>query len=184
MKFSVTTSDPADPEDLRALLLEVTEELSGPGATVLETRMNCEGNPILMKDAGLHPVVVSFDLENGEQALIRGLQAVELLTTALPWLNQVYADLQEEHRSVKLVVVSRKPVPGSAAILATCPALQLYLFRLLHIDDEPRLWLECLSADSAIGESAATDSAATRSANDEDGLPVLSEEEANYFRQL
>ena len=186
MKFSITASNPDDVEQLRCLLLDASEDLSGPGSRILESGMTGAGSPILILDADHHPVVVSFDLENGEKALIEGLRAIELINTAHPWLSQVYADLQEGQQPAKLIVVSRNPVPGSATILAACPGLRLYIFKLLRINDETALWLDCISADTALeaGNGPAEDNSGNRSANDENGLPALSEEEAAYFMQL
>lgn len=186
MKFSITAANPDDVEQLRTLLIDASEHLSGPGCCVLDSAMSCDGNPILLQDADHHPVVVSFDLESGEKALIEGLRAIELLNTAQPWLSQVYADLQEVQQPAKLIVVSRKPLPGSATILAACSRLRLYIFSLLQINNETALWLDCISADTpAENENRPTEyTSRKRSMSDENGLPILSEEEATYFRQL
>ena len=146
-----------------------------------------DGNPILMADAQQHPVLISFDPECAQTALLNGLQAAEQLATALPWVNQVYAALNKQQRPPKLVVVTRLPPPGAAAILAGCANLSLFRYKVLRINGDTGVWLEpvqtipgapCEPVPESVQPVALADSPPA------ENLPSLSEEERSYFQQL
>ncbi len=169
-------------KELRRLLIEVADQLTGSDSQVLEPRLPWDGNPIFLADAHQRPVLISFDPECAQTALIKGLQAAEQLATALPWVNQVYAALGKQQRPPKLVVVCRVPPPGAAAILAACPNLSLFCYKVFNIDGDAGVWLEPVqAAPEAFGEPAPAQPADPLPA---ENLPPLSEAEKAYFQQL
>ena len=180
------------PEQLRALLLDEVEQLAGGGSRVLEPKLPWEGHPILLVDAELHPVVVSFDVEQGQTALINGLAAVEKLSAALAWVNQVYESLQQRQQPPMLVVISPQYPPGTSAILSACPGLRLLQFRIMRVNSETGLWLEALTEQSRGNSDLAPPRKVTtvpipvsdHEPPAEDDLPALSNEETTYFQQL
>lgn len=189
--MKIQTIELQDREELRALLLDAAEELAGPGAGVLEPRLPWDGHPILLVDAEQRPVLVSFDNLNAQASLLSGLNATEMLSTALPWLNRIYEALGEKQLAPKLVVVSRDAPPGSDPVLNQCACLRLFQFRALRVNGETGLLLEPLQATAA----AVTPTASAAQPqpriqpvdplpSHEQSLPPLSGEEDAYFQQL
>jgi hypothetical protein len=188
MSVTIETSRAGDREQLRKLLLDNTDQLIGTGNSILEARLRWDGQPILLADAARRPVLLSFETEHSETALLNGLRGVEQLCKALAWANQVYAELQQQ-KTPRLVVVAEDFPPGSSAVLNGCPDLILYRYKLLSINSELSLWLERLRASGepqAIPEEA-SERGATKQLPDaasNDVLPALSEAESAYFQQL
>jgi len=198
MKLCIETSEPCDREELRTLLIDAAEQLLGSGSTLLEAKLPWDGNPILFVDADGHPVLISFDPEQSQSALLNGLQTSEQLSSALLWVNQVYEALENRQLPVRLIIVSRDYPPGSQAILSGCPQLALYRYRTLSINGETGIWLEQLNnpvegapmtgpaprvvADDRPG--ATTHPAEPQQASSDIELPSLSDEEASFFQQL
>lgn len=188
MKLKIETAQNCDREQLRDLLLGASEQLVGAGSQVLEPRLRWEGQPILLADAGLHPVLISFDPDSSETALLNGLSGVERLLSALPWINQVYEALQQQQRSARLVVVAPDFPPGASAVLHGCTELSLFRYRALSVNGESGVWLEQLNTvvhSSAAPQAAPqidTDTLPPQASNDI--LPPLSDAESAYFQQL
>ncbi len=197
MKLCIETSEPCDREELRTLLIDAAEQLLGGGGTLLEAKLPWDGNPILFVDADSRPVLISFDPEQSQSALLNGLQTSEQLSSALPWVNQVYEALGNRQLPVRLVVVSRDYPPGSQAILSSCPQLAIYRYRTLNINGETGLWLEQLDNPAegssttgttplAVpdGRPATTHNPEPQQADTGNELPPLSDEESAFFQQL
>ena len=199
MKLCIETSESCDREELRTLLIDAAEQLLGTGSTLLEAKLPWDGHPVLFADADGHPVLISFDPEQSQSALLSGLQSSEQLSSALPWVNQVYEALRNQQLPVRLIVVSRGYPPGSQAILSGCPQLMLYRYRTLSINGETGLWLErlCdLSENAPITETpprSVPDSTPAPEAHPLDEppqlassteLPPLTDEESAFFQQL
>lgn len=197
MKLCIETAESCDREELRTLLIDAAEQLLGAGSSLLEAKLPWDGHPVLFADADGHPVLISFDPEQGQSALLNGLQTSEQLSNALPWVNQVYDALGNRQLSVRLIVVSRCYPPGSRTILAGCQQLTLYRYRTLSINGETGLWLERLgespegtSVTDAKPRAVTDDSPEGRVAPEPtqfspgNELPTLSEEESAFFQQL
>jgi len=190
MKLCIKTSDVIDGEVLRTLLIDAANELTGGKSQLLEPKLPWDGHPILVADAELHPVLISFDPINSQSALLSGLQATEQIATALPWVNQVYAALGNQQRSPQLVVVSHDPPPGAAALLVGCPGLKLFSYKVLKVNEEAGLYLEPVGTHNEIstGMPAVTTAPVMEELSEAPNgpvvLPPLSEEEKNYFQQL
>lgn len=193
MKLHIRSTQVIDREELRTLLIDSIDELVGGNAQILEPKLPWEGHPILVADAQQRPVLISFDPDNAQAALLGGLQAAEQISDALPWINQVYDALHKQQQPPRLVVISRQAPPGAASILATCPCLTLFSYKVLQVNDETGLWLEAVGTQRS-EQSIATihpeprpEPAITRNvlpARVTDSLPPLSDEEKLYFRQL
>ncbi|HHH45072.1 MAG TPA: hypothetical protein ENK49_13115 [Gammaproteobacteria bacterium] len=192
MKLCTRTTDTIDADELRTLLIDAANELTGGESRLLEARLPWDGYPILLADAQYHPVLVSFDPINSQAALLNGLRATEQVATALPWLNQVYDALQKQLRPPRLMVVSYDPPPGAEALLAGCPDLKLFGYKVVRIRQEAGLLLEPVAAGGETGRDrpAEREAPVVTTAKEERprtgpvALPSLSEEEKNYFRQL
>jgi hypothetical protein len=190
MRLCVKTEGEVDREVLRALLIEAVDDLTGSKSQLLETTLPWDGHPILVADAEHYPVLISFDPINSQSALLSGLQATEQMATALPWINQVYAALHKQLRPPRLVVISHDPPPGASALLAGCPKLKLFSYKVVRINEETGLLLEPVitDGDASIGMEPATEPPAiARTGEPPSGpvaLPTLSEKEKAYFRQL
>lgn len=194
MKLHIQTAEPCDREQLRTLLIDAADELAGEHHHLLEAKLPWDGHPILLADSQGHPVLVSFEPQNSQAALVNGLVATEQLTAALPWINQIYASLGKQQRPLKLVIVSPEPPPGSKAILSTCPNLSLFNYRVLNINGDTGLWLEKTTELSTStgsqhrhGEtrpSPVQPVARTTADDSNTALPTLSAEESTYFQQL
>jgi len=198
MKLCIERTESCDHEELRTLIIDAAEQLMGSGNTLLEAKLPWDGHPVLFADANGHPVLISFDSEQSQAALLNGLQTSEQLSNALPWVNQVYEALGNQQLPVRLIVVSQSYPPGSETILANCPQLTLYRFRTLNINGETGLWLEqpgnqpgntvtnsakpqVFPATTAPEPEPEPDSPQVTSGNE---LPPLSEEESAFFQQL
>lgn len=191
MKLQIQNVASRDNEQLRTLLIDAVDELVGQQSRLLEAKLPWDGHPLLLADAEGHPVLVSFDLANSQAALVNGLVATEQLSAALPWINQVYEPLRQLQKPPRLVIVSTEPPPGSTALLANCPNLSLFNFRILNINGETGLLLERTAgtrqAEKPAPEPKAlpTEHAATTPRVVQSiKLPALSEEESTYFQQL
>jgi hypothetical protein len=188
MKLKIETAETPDREQLRSLLLDAADQIAGTGASILEPRLRWDGQPMLLADAQLRPVLVSFEPQDSEAALINGLRGVEQLRNALPWINQVYETLQQRQQAPRLVVVAREFPPG-ATVLGACPGLRLYRYQPLSVNGEVALCFEPLDlppAARATQESAPPrpDTTALPQQASNDILPPLSEAESAYFQQL
>jgi len=191
MKLCVKTSDVIDREVLRTLLIDAANDLTGDKSQLLEPKLPWDGHPILVADAELHPVLISFDPVNSQSALLNGLQATEQIATALPWVNQVYAALGNQQRPPRLVVVSHDPPPGAGALLVGCPGLKLFSYKVLKVNEETGLYLEPVGTHGETSTAMPSDTGAPpvmeESRQEVKGsvaLLQLSEEEKNYFQQL
>ncbi len=190
MKLCIKTSDVIDREVLRTLLIDAANELTGGKSQLLEPKLPWDGHPILVADAELHPVLISFDPVNSQSALLSGLQATEQIATALPWVNQVYAALGNQQRPPRLVVVSHDPPPGAAALLVGCPDLKLFSYKVLKVNEETGLYLEPVGRHNEVSAGMPPETAAAvmeepaETPNGPVALPPLSDEEKNYFQQL
>jgi len=192
MRLHIQTTPICSEEELRTLLIDAADELAGANSQVLEAKLPWDGYPILLVDAQNHPVLVSFDTDNSQTALFNGLRATEQLAVALPWVNQVYEDLRHQQKAPRLVVVGREPPPGTAAVLGGCPRLTLFTYKVLRINDDTGVWLECLGQKgksagftdrrAEVPKAVNTDTQAATPAAE--STPSLSEEECSYFRQL
>lgn len=187
MKLRITAADINDREELRALLIDAAAELIGENNQILEPKLPWDGHPILMVDTDLHPVLISFDPEQSQAALLNGLKAAEQLTTALPWINQVYDALRNQQRSPRLVVVSQEP-PAGGALLSSSQNLSLFTYKVLRVNGETGLWLErqdkAVHGDTKPEITSKPPTVVTTVSQDGESLPSLSEEESNYFQQL
>lgn len=194
MRLHIQTSESCNREQLRTLLIDSADELAGEQNNLLEAKLPWDGHPILLADSLGHPVLVSFELENSQAALVNGLVATEQLTAALPWINQVYASLGQKQQPPRLVLVSPEPPPGSTAILATCPNLSIFSYRILSINGNTGLWLErigglptpvaTLPGQDRIHATPVQAVVQTDAINSDTELPSLSDEESTYFQQL
>ena len=187
-----------DREELRTLLLDAAEQLAGPHTQVLEPRLPWDGHPLLLVDAARHPVLVSFDPVNAQAALLNGLNSVQMLATALPWLNRVYEALEERQLPPRLVVVTPEPPPGASTILTGCRDLRLLQYRALRVNGETGLLLEPGPGEDAAGPASPprepepvvvpdTDGAApvrAVPANPAEAELSLTPDEESYFQQL
>lgn len=191
MKLHIHSSNSRDREELRTLLIDAATELLGEGHHILEPELPWDGHPILAADASGQPILISFEPENSQAALINGLAGVEQLSAALPWINQVYDSLNNQQLPPRLVIISSEAPPGTTAILAGCPQLSLYTYKILRINGDTGIWLErltgAISAVTEVGENSTTQRqvADTRPAVAKAvNLPELSDEENGYFQQL
>ncbi|HFD80207.1 MAG TPA: hypothetical protein ENK05_07450 [Gammaproteobacteria bacterium] len=193
MTLHIENTQLRDPERLRSLLLDAAENLGGKGSVVLEPRLPWEAQAMLLADADQQPVVVSFDAEQARMALLNGLQLLEQLSAALPWINQVHDALQQKQRPPRLVVVSEDFPPGAREVLASCPSLKLFRYRALQVNGETGLWLERMNpgreqiTDTSLPTAVDEAPPAAELAPEESGesaLPPLSAEETAYFQQL
>lgn len=188
MKLCIDTAHAEDQEVLRALLIDAVDELTGGKSQLLEPKLPWDGYPILVADAELHPVLISFDPVNSQSALLNGLQATEQIATALPWVNQVYTVLDQQLRPPRLVVVSHDPPPGAVALLAGCPGLKLFCYRILSVNGEAGILLEPVEADDKALTASVTESPGMAKTGQAIAgpvvLPTLSKQEKNYFQQL
>lgn len=199
MKLCIETAETRDGEELRTLIIDAAEQLLGTGSTLLEAKLPWDGNPVLLANAEGQPVLISFDPEHSQAALLNGLKTSEQLANALPWVNQVYEALGNRQLPVRLIVVSQSYPPGSETILSNCPQLALYRYRTLSINGETGLWLEQLDGPPASAPIASTPHQATPEAvpvaetttepesavlTTGNELPPLSEEETAFFQQL
>ena len=198
MKLCIETAETCDCEELRTLIIDAAEQLLGTGNTLLEAKLPWDGHPVVFADAEGHPVLVSFEPEQSQAALLNGLKASEQLSSALPWVNQVYEALGNRQLPVHLIVVSHEYPPGSETILSNCPQLMLYRYRTLSINGETGLWLEQANSPSTGTPAGSTTaphaiSASTPSAappepesppTTDNELPPLSDEESAFFQQL
>ena len=194
MKLHIQMAEPCDREQLRTLLIDAADELAGEHHRLLEAKLPWDGHPMLLADSQGHPVLVSFEPENSQAALVNGLVATEQLTAALPWINQIYASLGKQQRPPKLVIVSPEPPPGAKAILSTCPNLSLFNYRILNINGDTGLWLEkTTELSTSTGSQHRHDEtrpspvqpvAKTTTDDSNTVLPTLSAEESTYFQQL
>lgn len=196
MKLRIRSHSQCDREELRTLLIDAADELVGADNFLLESQLPWDGHPILLADAHRHPVLVSFDLANSQAALLSGLHGTDQLAAALPWINQVYRQLEHRHKPPRLVVVTGEPPPGSAAVLrASGPALSLFSCKVLSVNGDTGVLLEPLNEARADLQPNAAPTAAVAvatpapvvtptPASATDTLPPLTEDERSYFQQL
>jgi hypothetical protein len=193
MKLHIQSLPNCSQEELRALLIDAADQLAGANSCLLEPKLHWDGNPILLADAQGHPVLLSFDTENSQAALLNGLHAIEQLAVALPWVNQVYDNLKQQQKAPRLVVVSREPPPGAGVVLADCSRLKLFTYRVLRINDDTGIWLECLEQEHGSAGLIDTRDTGPKAVNTDQipaqptptgNMPTLSEDERADFRQL
>jgi hypothetical protein len=189
MKLHIHSRNTQDREELRTLLIDTLGDLLGDGHHVLEAKLPWDGHPILAADAAAHPVLISFEPDNSQAALINGLAGVEQLSAALPWINQVYDVLGNRQLPPRLIIISSDAPPGSGAILTECPNLLLYTYKVLRVNSDTGVWLERIENKAGVPGTQAPGAPVNRTGARPTlakavSLPELSEEENNYFQQL
>ena len=195
MKLRIKSAPHCDREELRTLLIDAADELAGENSCLLEPKLPWDGHPILLADAEGHPVLVSFDLADSQAALVSGLHATDQLAVALPWVNQVYATLQQRQKAPRLVVVSSEPPPGGEAVLRSGSGAGLTIFscRVLSVNGDTGILLEPLDGAPAARAAATTLAHSTQPTVPDvappapraaETVPPLSNEERAYFHQL
>ena len=195
MKLRIKSAPHCDREELRTLLIDAADELAGENSCLLEPKLPWDGHPILLADAEGHPVLVSFDLADSQAALVSGLHATDQLAVALPWVNQVYATLQQRQKAPRLVVVSSEPPPGGEAVLRSDSGAGLTIFscRVLSVNGDTGILLEPLDGAPAARAAATTLAHSTQPTVPDvappapraaETVPPLSDEERAYFQQL
>lgn len=195
MKLHIRTQEQCTREELRKLLLEVADDYAGRGHQVLEPRLPWDGHPALLADAQGRPLLLSFDPENNQAALVNGLTAIEQLCAALPWINQVYDALRGKQLRPHLLVVSPEPPPGADAVLEACHKLTFFTFKIVNVNADTGIWLQPLASTGSATETPAKPHApaqytgpriAAAPAQREPGATnnTLTDEERNYFQQL
>ena len=195
MKLDIQSGNISDHEELRTLLLDAFDKLVGEHHQILEPKLPWDGHPILIADDNRRPVLVSFEVDNSQAALVNGLAGIEQLSAALPWINQVYEALGQRQLPPRLIVVSGDAPPGATAVLAGCPNISVYIYRALQVNSDTGIWLQQLEnkttglpatpigADSSPAPRDA-DTAARPAPLSSVPLPALSKEESSYFEQL
>jgi len=198
MKLTIRETVLTDHEVLRALIIDAADELAGHNCSILEVKLPWDGSPILLAEAEGHPVLVSFEFNNSQPALINGLIASEQLAAAIPWLNQIHEALLHRQLPPKLVVISREMPPGAANVLNSCAGFTPCTYRALNVNGDTGLWLESfkeMSLPTAATAPPLQEYPEETPAQPEPApdagekskvfmLPPLSEEEKNYFQQL
>ena len=179
MKLRIKSAPHCDREELRTLLIDAADELAGENSCLLEPKLPWDGHPILLADAEGHPVLVSFDLADSQAALVSGLHATDQLAVALPWVNQVYATLQQRQKAPRLVVVSSEPPPGGEAVLRSGTAAGILLEPL---DGAPAA--RAAATTLAHSTQPAVPDVAPPAPRAAETVPPLSDEERAYFQQL
>lgn len=189
MKLHIQKAERCDREVLRTLLIDAADQLAGEGSCLLELRLPWDGNLILLADTRARPILISFDPDNSQAALINGLQAADRLAIALPWANKVYAPLQNRQETLKLIVISDDAPPGSDAVLAGNPGLTLFTCKVLRVNDDLGVLLKRIDRPIVRSDLAAVPTPEPAESTQagvpvDETLPSLSPEERLYFRQL
>jgi len=136
---------PAEP-GLRRLITTALGALLGNGRVVAES-LSLPGLPILALDGDGNPVLISFDPEDGGQAILSGLGALEALTAnGAFWLPlcPALADL-ENLDTLRLLVLVATPPPGARQLVARDQRVRVHTMRAVRVNGETALMTEVLS---------------------------------------
>ena len=135
---------PSEPA-LRDLIVASLDSLAGP-ATLLDAELPCAGRPVLALDAARRLTLISFDPEDGIEALLSGLTAWDELRAAGPWLQKLYpmtaGELGAPLLPPQLIVLTPTPLPGTNLITAGESGLKILRFRVLSVDGQAALLVE------------------------------------------
>ncbi|MHB8345702.1 MAG: hypothetical protein ACYDHM_00705 [Acidiferrobacterales bacterium] len=135
---------------LRNLVASSLDAFLGP-ASVLDVELACTGCPILALDASRRLTLVSFDPEDGIQALLSGLTAWHETRAGQPWLKRLYPELRPPDASLvpRLIVLMPELPPGIGLIAQKEGDLQIFCFRVLAVDGQTALLVEPVTESPA-----------------------------------
>lgn len=145
-------------------------------ATVLDAELSCSGSPILAFEAASGLTLISFDPEDGIEALLTGLSAWQETCAGTPWLKRLYPQLGkiEGPLSPRLVVLMPTLPPGIDLITSDPNRLQIFCFRVLLVNGQAALLIEPAN-------QAPTPAAAAKLSIPIDAASQLTEEETVFL---
>ncbi len=128
---------------LRDLIIASIDSFLGQ-SSVLDAELSCSGCPILALDAERRLMLISFDPEDGIQALLSGLAAWHETRAGSPWLRRLYPELRQADTFLppRLVVLMPTLPPGITLLATGEDSLQIFRFRVLAVDGQTALFVE------------------------------------------
>ncbi len=166
---------------LRDLVAGSLEAIIGP-CSLINPELPCTGGPILALDAHRRATLISFEPDDGAQALLNGLAAWHETQAGDLWVRRLYPELSRSGpgENTHLVVLIPAPLPG-AALLANTDNLSVFTFRVFTVNNEAALLVEPAGIPRRAAPSYSDADAVPTGPGDE---PGLTEEEADFLGQI
>ncbi|MHB8455020.1 MAG: hypothetical protein ACYDDO_10070 [Acidiferrobacterales bacterium] len=166
---------------LRDLVAGSLEAIIGP-CSVINPELPCTGGPILALDAQRRATLISFEPDDGAQALLNGLAAWHETQAGDRWVRHLYPELSRSASggTARLVVLIPAPLPG-AALLANTDDLSVFTFRVFTVNNEAALLVEPTGIPHRAISSYSNADAIPAESGDE---PGLTEEESDFLGQI
>jgi len=167
---------------LRGLVVRALEAFLGP-CSLLDSELPYPGGPIMALDARSRVTLVSFEPEDGAQALLTGLAAWHEMHANQLWLARLYPELPRSaaDQALRLVVLMPAPLPGATLLAGSEDGLSVFTFRVLAVNGEAALLVE------PVGEPHETAAPGNETADPRPGLgagPELTDEESAFLAQI
>ncbi len=166
---------------LRDLVAGSLETIIGP-CSLINPELPCTGGPILALDARGRATLISFEPDDGAQALLNGLAAWHEMQAGDPWVRRLYPELSRSApgETARLVILIPAPLPG-AVLLNDADSLGVFTFRVFTVNNESALLVEPAGFPHREAPSYSNAGEVSAAPGDETGL---TEEESDFLGQI
>jgi hypothetical protein len=153
---------------------------------IIDPELPLNGSPILALDTEGHPLIISFDTDDGAEALLMGLNAWDELQSSKPWLARLYPTLTTESIShyLRLMVLSPDLPPGARCLTEHPSFITFYTFRVLRLNTETVILIEPQAITQTDDRHSEMSSTIPKSLADECEALGLDEEETAFFNNI
>lgn len=138
-------------ETLHELIIQSLDKLLGPDYELIAPQLPFDGNYILAIDKYNKPAMISYDNNDGGNALLSGITAVEKLSSSRALFYRLYPRLSEITYSnndalilenIRLIILAPQPTPGAHYLTRLLPNVSVFTYHALQINNDIGLLIE------------------------------------------
>ena len=141
------THEPLPSREVLRLLISQSLQTIADKPMLLDVDMPCAGNPLIAVDSNKAPIVISFDQDEPEKALVMGLAARDDITSNRALIHRLYPVLTEDSilNNLHLVIMSPGTPPGITGLARSDSLLSAYTIRALRVNNELGLLVDLVA---------------------------------------
>jgi hypothetical protein len=188
MSINISNTRLSSDDILNELIFQSLDRILGESCHVISRDLPFTGGrSILALDNRKRPALIVFDRQDGGQALLTGLQALESIDTHRAWLLRLYPELvNNEHHAlrpedIQLYILAPTLPPGIPFLKHGFSQLHSLTFQALLINGETGLLIKP-AADTIIQPPAKEKT--TPREPFRTGITAMEKSEDDYFRNL
>ena len=139
--------EPLPSREVLRLLISQSLQTIADKPMLLDADMPCAGNPLIVVDSNKAPIVISFDQNEPEKALIMGLAARDDITSNRALINRLYPVLTEDSilNNLHLVIMSPGAPPGITGLVKSDSRLSACILRAVRVNNELGLLVDLVA---------------------------------------